>query len=205
MEIVESRDSERALLAGLKAGDEATYAVVIRQVTPVLLRRLRGFKKRYETATEPNDHLQLAFLKLYKDRQTLNFDDLIKLRAWLYKTASRAYLSEIRKANVADFYGEHVTELYIKFKTQQSDITDDLIAFSRALSTLKEDDVYILYLRHMEGQSSPEIAKQVDKTPDAVRAQLKRAMDKIKARLDIEPNSTKGSTDKPRAVREKDQ
>jgi RNA polymerase sigma-70 factor, ECF subfamily len=70
---------EAALVAGLKAGDEAAFADLVDRHTPSMLRVARGYVRSHETAEEVVQEAWIALLKGIS-----NFEGRSSLRTWLF-------------------------------------------------------------------------------------------------------------------------
>ncbi len=88
---VEGVESEAALLAALKAGDEGAFERLVRENTPRMLAVARRF---FSTESDAEDAVQEAFLSAFKalDR----FEGGSKLSTWLHRITVNASLMKLR-------------------------------------------------------------------------------------------------------------
>lgn len=84
-------ESEAALLAALKAGDEGAFERLVRENTPRMLAVARRF---FSTESDAEDAVQEAFLSAFKalDR----FEGGSKLSTWLHRITVNASLMKLR-------------------------------------------------------------------------------------------------------------
>src|SRR5277367_995325 len=88
---IESQAAEAKLLAGLRAGDDAAFAELIRRNSGRLLAVIRRLLRREEDA---QDALQETFLSAF--RGLTKFDGKSQLGTWLHRIAVNTALMKLR-------------------------------------------------------------------------------------------------------------
>ena len=78
-EMTRAVNDEAALVAALKAGDEAAFAALVDRHTPSMLRVARGYVRRHEVAEEVVQEAWIALLKGIG-----KFEGRSSLRTWLF-------------------------------------------------------------------------------------------------------------------------
>ena len=94
----EAEDHE--LMARVKARDEQAFAQLVARHSPGVGRYLRSMVREAELAL---DLTQETFLKIWLN--AASFEPRGPFRAWLYRVARNAAISDMRKQRVRDFFG----------------------------------------------------------------------------------------------------
>ncbi|MCP3981951.1 MAG: sigma-70 family RNA polymerase sigma factor [bacterium] len=170
-----AREGSREALNDLFERYSARLLAVIR------LRMGRGLRSRLDS----RDILGASMLKAFRKLDGFAGDDSRTLMAWLARIAE----NELR--DQADFHGRGkrdagrdvvpsggLDELAADVRTQSSRVVLDerLSQLERALLQLDEPQREVILLRKLEEMSYVEIGRRLNKSPDACRMLLARAM-----------------------------
>jgi len=184
---------EAALVAGLKAGDEAAFDTAVRRYGPHLLAVARRFMGHEQDA---QDVVQDAFLSAFKAIDKFQGDS--KLSTWLHRIAVNAALMKLRsrKRNqerpIDDLLPKFHDDGHMADAAARWAVTHDTAVDSRevrelvrhAIDQLPEGHRTILLLRDIEGHNTEETAELLDITPGAVKTRLHRARQALRTLLD---------------------
>ena len=184
---------EAALLAGLRAGDEAAYEALVRTFCVRLLAVTRRFLRNEEDA---RDAVQDALLSAFKAIHT--FGGQSRLATWLHRIAVNAALQRLRtrerrheqpidvllpqflpdghQANPAVEWQEPVDAVL-----QRRELCD-LVRSS--IDRLPDDYRTVLLLRDIEELDTEETARLLGLNPGAVKTRLHRARQALRVLLD---------------------
>ncbi len=131
----------------------------------------RFVDKLLQDSTAAKDITQEAYLRLWENRDKIDFD---KVRAWLFTTAYRLSIDYLKQKN--RFYSdEWIPEISID--QENPDLKKVL---HDALSLLTEQQKSIILLKDYEGYSYEEIGKILQLNESQVKVYLFRARKKIK-------------------------
>jgi RNA polymerase sigma-70 factor (ECF subfamily) len=184
---------EAPLLARLRAGDEAAFALLVRQNAGRLLAVARRMLRSEEDA---RDALQDAFLQAF--RGIGRFEGGAQLSTWLHRILINACLMRLRsrgrkpEESIEDllprFYEDgHRIDPGPAWRAESADPVEsrELRALVRA-SIDRLPDIYrnVLLLRDIEGLSTEEAAQMLDVKVDTVKVRLHRARQALRALLD---------------------
>lgn len=160
-------------------------------LTYIRARMGRGLRPRVDSHDVLNETLLKAFLGL----ERFEGGEGGALMAWLARIAD----NEIR--DLAEFHGRHRrdarreraleaghAEIAARLRSATSRIVlrDELERVLRALDTLDDSHRRVIVLRKLEELSFAEIAERMEKSPDACRMLLARAMTALTLRLEGE-------------------
>jgi RNA polymerase sigma-70 factor (ECF subfamily) len=173
-----------ALVAGLRAGDDATFDTLIRQYGGRLLAVTRRILGNDDDAREA---VQEAFVAAFRARQQFHAD--ARISTWLHRIAVNAALMRLRSKKRKP--EESIDELLPSFQAdghhaQRFASWDEPVdvalsrretaAFVReAIDRLPESYRVVLTLRDIDGLSTEETARMLDITSNAVKIRLHRA------------------------------
>jgi RNA polymerase sigma-70 factor (ECF subfamily) len=188
-------DPESALLARLRAGDEAAYEELVRATSPRLLATLRRMLRNDDDA---RDALQEAFLAAF--RALPRFAGQAKLSTWLHRIAVNSALMKLRSKRRRP--EESIDELLPRFAedghftadtASSGRLLDDEVdeaqrraAVRRCIDRLPDAHRMVIVLRDIEGLSTEEAADQLGITTDATKMRLHRARQALRTLLERE-------------------
>jgi RNA polymerase sigma-70 factor (ECF subfamily) len=183
-EVTTTASDETALVAGLRAGDEAVYAQLVDRYTPSMLRVARGYVRTNAVAEEVVQEAWIALLK-----GIAKFEGRSSLRTWLFtilvNIAKTRAVRERRNAEVevmaftggsvdparfryADdpwpgHWREDATPTPFPDTPEGSVLGDELIAVARAeLEKLPERQRSVVTMRDMLGLDAAEVCELLD-------------------------------------------
>jgi RNA polymerase sigma-70 factor (ECF subfamily) len=175
---------EAALVAGVRAGDEQAFEVLIRNEGGRLLSVARRILGNEEDAREA---VQDAFVSAFRARQ--QFQGQSRLSTWLHRIAVNAAIQRLRtrKRKAEDSLddllprflpnGDHV-ERFVAWTEPPDEAVSrrETAEFVRqAIDRLPESYRTVLLLRDIEGLSTEESASLLETTANAVKIRLHRA------------------------------
>jgi len=175
---------ETALLAGLRAGDEAAFEAMVRVFGGRLLAVARRFTQNEEDAW---DVVQTAYLNAFRGLN--EFEGACQLSTWLHRIVVNTALMHLRsrRRKREDFIdvllpafkpdGHHV-EQFSDWHAPADQLleNDETRAIVRAcIEQLPDNYRMVLILRDIEERSTQEVAEMLDATPTAVKVRLHRA------------------------------
>ena len=188
-------DPEQALLARLRAGEDAAYEELVRSASPRLLATLRRMLRSDDDA---HDALQETFLAAF--RALPRFEGQSKLSTWLHRIAVNSALMKLRTRRRHP--EESIDELLPRFEqdghytadtASTGRLLDDEIdeaqrraAVRRCIDRLPDAHRMVIVLRDVEGLSTDEAAVQLGITPDATKMRLHRARQALRTLLEQE-------------------
>lgn len=172
----------KTLIGQAKAGDQEAFAIIYDQFyTPIF----RYFYGRTGDKNLAEDLTQDVFLKGY---QSLN--------AYTVGSASPlAYFYTIARHRLVDYWRKNKTETLTdeqlvvipddKEKTEKLavDLENEKI-LQEGLSSLTTDQREVLTLKYLNGLSTKEVAEMLDKSEEAVRQTIVRALRSMSEKLD---------------------
>ncbi|RIK63019.1 MAG: RNA polymerase subunit sigma-24 [Planctomycetota bacterium] len=191
-------DDEAALLAGLRAGDDAAYAALVRTHTGPMLAVARRILSTEEDA---RDAVQEAFLSAFKS--ITHFEGGAKVSTWLHRIVVNAALMKLRSRRRSQ--ETSIDELLPTFRDDghqahgSTPWKDGLAAAEerelsalvrRFIDQLPENYRIVLMLRDIEELSTEETAQMLGIQPNAVKTRLHRARQALRTLLD--PHMRKG-------------
>lgn len=183
---------ERELVARLRAGDEAAFALIVRSTAGPLLAAARRFLRDEEDA---RDAVQEAFLKAHQSLE--GFQGSAKVSTWLHRIVVTTCLMKLRTRRrhpeepieplLPSFLEDgHATEPSSDWEDAVTRLERrELSALVRAqIARLPESLRVTLLLRDIEEMEIAEIAAQLELTPNAVKIRLHRARQALRTLLD---------------------
>ena len=186
------REDESALVARLKAGDDAAYEVLVRSHTGRLLATARRMLRREEDA---RDAVQDAFCAAF--RSIASFQQGSALSTWLHRIVINACLMKIRSRSrkredsIEDLLPRfdetgHSVEPFEPWapEAEKALLTSETCAQVRAaIDRLPDSYRTVLVLRDIEDLDTDEVAAQLDLTANAVKIRLHRARQALRTLL----------------------
>ncbi len=128
---------------------------------------------------DADDLAQDALVKAYLS--LAGYQDKGKFRSWLFKIAHNTFLNH--KAGCRTL--ESIDEVRTLIGGTEADASFEHQDLYLALRTLPPKERSAITLFYMNGYSIKEIATITDSTEDAVKKQLSRGRDKLKAKLQL--------------------
>jgi RNA polymerase sigma-70 factor (ECF subfamily) len=180
------------LLARLRSGDDAAYALLVRQNMPRLLAVARRMLRSEEDA---RDAVQDAFLQAF--RGIRGFEGGSRLSTWLHRILINACLMNLRSRGrrpeesieelLPRFYEDgHRIDPGSPWRSEDADPVEqrELTTLVRgAIDRLPEIYRNVLLLRDIEGLDTEETARLLDVKSDTVKVRLHRARQALRALL----------------------
>lgn len=173
--------SDDELMARVSAGDQRAFAELYerhRRAVFTFLVHLTGARHAAE------DVLQEAFLRVWRGRAEYRRSG--EFRAWLFTIARRLAIDRFRREGVAWEANpaalETVASLDMPDRTAEA--RAELTQLQRALTELPPAQREVVLLARLVGAGAEEIARVTGSTPGAVRVQLHRALQRLRALLD---------------------
>jgi len=184
--------SEAALLAGLRAGEEAAFENLVRAYTGRLLAVAQRFLRNQEDA---RDALQEAFLLAF--RSIGRFEGSARISTWLHRIVINSALMKLRSRRRTP--ESPIDDLLPKFEAghqvppseewcELSDVaierreTRELVR--RCIDQLPETYRTVLLLRDIEEVDTGDTARILEVSENAVKIRLHRARQALRALLD---------------------
>ncbi len=175
------RESEwSSLMRAANAGDAASYADLLRQLTPVLraLAR-RGLFRAGLAETDAEDVVQDALLAIHLKRQT--WDATAPIGPWVYAIARHKMIDTLRRrGRRIEVPIDDLAEVLATGAEAPSLIVSDV---DRHLDALPEGQRAVVRLVAVEGISIAEASTKLTMSKGAVRVALHRGLAKLAARL----------------------
>jgi RNA polymerase sigma-70 factor (ECF subfamily) len=177
--------SDSALVAGLKAGDDSAFEEVLRRYETKVYSLVRSLTRNDSDA---QDALQDAFLSVFRKIRT--FREASSLSTWIYRIAVNAALMKLR-GRKRDRNSVSIDEFLPQFdasghrllpETSAPARADDLLErkelaefLREAIRSLPPDHRTVFVLRDQEGLSTEEVAGVLGLSVPAVKSRLHRA------------------------------
>lgn len=179
----EEDSRESALVAGLRAGDNAAYEELLRRYE----RQIFGLAVRMtRNEADAEEVLQNVFLQIFRKIDTFGGDSA--LSTWIYSVTSNAALMLLRKRRrtreVSDHSDEQGESLsrdrepeshWSRLPQMQLESAELVDRVEAALSELPAEQYQAFILRDVEGKSAPEAAKELGVSVAALKSRLHRA------------------------------
>ncbi len=184
-------DADAALLARLRAGDDAAYGELVRGQTPVLLRLARRLLR---DEAEAREAVQDAFVAVF--RNLAGFRGQARLSTWIYRIAVNACLARLRvraaqpevdvDALLPRFLPDgHAAEPSVPWRPDAALERSEVCARVReCIDRLPETYRTVVMLRDIEELTTEEAAAALGISPGAVKVRLHRARQALRALLD---------------------
>jgi len=182
------RTDESALLAALRAGDEATFRTLVREHTPGMRRFARSFVRTPELADEVVQEAWLGVL-----RGIDRFEGRSSLKTWIYRiVANVARTRAVREARSVPlepsvdperfgpqgFWDSPPEPWRAVLDSEAREVID------RAIAALPEQQRQVIELRDVAGWSSEEVRNVLELSETNQRVLLHRARSKVRAALE---------------------
>ncbi len=188
----ENLSDERALVARLRAGDGASYELLIRAYGGRMLAVARRLLRNEEDA---RDCVQEAFLQAFRNLE--KFEGRASLGSWLHRIVVNAALMKLRsrarrpEESIEDLLPQFdadghrlAPEPELTVSTEVFESAQTQAAVRRSIDRLPDDYRNVLLIRDIEGYDTQETADLLGLTPGAVKTRLHRARAALKTLLD---------------------
>ena len=178
-----SLNIEQGVLQQIAEGDEASFRQLYAHYYP----QLRPFIWKYTgSALQTEDILQETFIRIWLNRDKL--PEIENLRAWIFKVASREYLTMLRKKLL---YEEKLAAMNVGQEGEYAPLTPDDQAhlaeirrvIGEAVARLPEQRRRIYRMSRDEGIRIQEIADTLSITPRTVKNVLTISLKEIREHL----------------------
>lgn len=165
-----SRDADiRAWLRGYMEGDARAGELLAGHVLATVRRRIQGYGV---PASDVDDLAQACALEVL--RHAGEFDPSRgRLDAWVGGFAFNTVRQYRRQARFTQPSRHHQNDHFAAKARVSAPLT-------LALSCLSDDDKRLIRLRFVDRLTSPEIACRLESSPDAVRKQISRVLEKLR-------------------------
>ena len=186
---------DAALLARLRAGDDAAFGELVRSTSPRLLSTLRCMLRSEEDAC---DALQDTYLAAHRALQ--GFEGQARLSTWLHRIAVNAALMKLRSRRrhpetaIEDLLpqfeadGHRIVELPAAASSVEDELDDAArrAAVRRCIEALPDAHRTVLVLRDIEELDTEETAGLLGISTDATKMRLHRARQALRTLLAAE-------------------
>lgn len=168
-------------MARVSAGDQRAFAELYerhRRAVFTFLLRLTGATEAAE------DLLQEAFFRIWLGRA--EYRAAGEFRAWLFTIARRLAIDRFRRQGLAweDDPAALETAVSTEAPDRLAEARGELARLQRALDQLPPAQREVVLLARLVGAKAEEIAQVTGSTPGAVRVQLHRALQRLRALLE---------------------
>ena len=165
------------VLAAAQAGDEGAFSVLWRDANPALLRYLRVVTPEHSEDVAAETWVQVL-------RGLRNFTgDESAWRAWLFTTARRRLLDQVRHRNRHPSEPlDDINALEVPHAPGAEQIAMDNIATEGAIalvSQLPEQQAKVIMLRVVAGLETDVVAEMLGRSPGAVRVAAHRGLKRL--------------------------
>ncbi|GHT61054.1 DNA-directed RNA polymerase sigma-70 factor [Bacteroidia bacterium] len=170
-------DKDLFYIQKVKAGDFRSFAPLVSKYRNMVFTIVL---KIVENREDAEDISQEIFIKVFKSIQQFREDS--EFSTWLYRIAYNTALSELRKrklflTSIDDSFisiNEPVTE-----ENNEDEMEVKLQYLDKALKRLPPDDVFLLTLHYLEGQSVENMGRISNLTVSNVKVKLHRIRKKL--------------------------
>ena len=189
-----SEPDETALLAGLRAGDEAAYETLLRTYSGRMLAVARRFMGSEEDAREA---VQEAFVSAFRAMDRFEGDS--RISTWLHRIVVNACLMKLRtrrrkpEESIDELLPKFAENGHLELSSAGWDGADRLIERNetralvrQAIERLPEAYRTVLLLRDIEEFDTEQTAEALGLTRAAVKTRLHRARQALRQLLDVE-------------------
>jgi RNA polymerase sigma-70 factor (ECF subfamily) len=197
-----SGSAEAALVARLRAGDEAAFAELVAGNSPRMFATAQRMLRNEEDA---RDAVQEAFLCAFKAMAAFNGD--AKLSTWLHRITVNAALMRLRSRRhrpersideLLPRFAEdgHFAEEPGRWAASSQDLIESRetrVKVRRAIDELPQRYRTVLLMRDIEDLDTDEVAEMLGITANAVKIRLHRARQALRTLLSETPDTGTGA------------
>lgn len=172
--------SDVALLAGLRAGDQAAFDAIFRAHYAPLVRVVEAMLHRRDVAEEV---VQEVMLELWRRRETLVVEE--SLRAYLFRAARNRALNSLRHDAIAKRAEPVVAEDTVAPTGAHAQLVEEEIevALRTAMNDLPDRCREVFELSRVHGLRYAEIATTLGISVKTVEAQMGKALRILRERM----------------------
>jgi RNA polymerase sigma-70 factor, ECF subfamily len=165
--------TDAELVARLKANDDEAYREVVARYGDPLYGYIYSITGNHHIS---EDVIGETYLRMVEKIDTYTFYG-VPFKAWLYRIAHNLAINALKRARrgAGDTALEHATATADDPATML-DTRLDAEELRQALTELTEEQQQVVLLRFVEGQSSGEVAKALEKTENAIKQMQFRAL-----------------------------
>ena len=175
----------KALVARAQDGDRSAFDELVEHSRDKLLRWILScMSPQLRSKVEPEDILQETLVWAYRSIGRLEWRGEKAMEHWLFSIAKHAALKETsRHARKREHFlecdppGDEPSPSRVMRRGERFD------RFESALRSLNPDQRHVVELARLQGMPIKEIAKRMERTPDAVSQLLCRALKNLKDAL----------------------
>lgn len=172
---------DRQLILHMQAGDSAAFQTLYRKYW----RQLFSFACQATRSTDDaKDLLQDLFAEVWQNRNSIRPDAFSV--AYLYTALRHKVLDRIRRLSVREDYVKAITATAseLDHSTESSILAEDFAEhLNQELNSLPDRCRLIFHLSRFEHQSIDEIAQQLQLSPQTVKNQLSKALQRLRTNL----------------------
>jgi RNA polymerase sigma factor (sigma-70 family) len=173
-----------------RRGDEAAFAVIFREVNPMLVGYLRGL-----VGNEADDVASETWHDIVRDLRAFRGDGM-SFRGWAATIGRHRAMDHLRRAKVRPQTAElHDDSTQPVTARDAESLALENLSTERALvliASLPQDQAEAVLLRVVLGLNAPTAAKVLGKRPGAVRTAAHRGLKRLSERLGGAPGRSDG-------------
>jgi RNA polymerase sigma-70 factor, ECF subfamily len=177
------RDDEHAWIAGAQAGSLPDLEALFREHWP------RAYRAAYLVVHDGAAAEDIAQEAMLSAIRTLDrFDRRRPFGPWLHRIVVNRAIDWVRARALRAEAGEPALELATADRAEDGEpYSQPLLA---ALGELSPDHRAVIVLRHLLGYSPREIARMLDLPRGTVNSRLRRGLDELSDRLEVDEDTT---------------
>lgn len=176
------RSQIKALLVDGTVESQADLLEAFREYMRQVARRALAAKKDFKLSV--SDIVQTAILSAHKDARKCRAQNIVELKGWLRTIVlndisnacrdAQRQKRDVRREKSIDAVTSQIDRQATPSEVAVRD--EDQQRIETALTQLPEDSQRVIRLRHQEDRSFVEIAKLMDRSPDAIRMLWNRSI-----------------------------
>jgi len=192
---MESWESTNAMIAAAKRGDREAFTGLVKRYEGAISTHIRRHAgRRVQGKVSAEDMVQDVFLRAFRGMEKFQGGDEKSLLAWLHTISEHVILEHARKMHREVSLDERrpagsgrsgEIEMALAAKTdspfQRLRREERFERLKGVLRSLKPDHAKVIWLARVQGLSIGEVARRMDRTPEATSMLLLRALKKLKA------------------------
>jgi len=182
---MQNKTSDIELIKQVLAGDQGSYAELVRRHQRFVFTLALRFTKNREDAEEV---AQDCFVKAY--RSLNSFQQTAKFSTWLYTIVYTTSMTFLRKKKLdTDSIDSEGSQIQLEnhvsdFRSDQVEQKSKYAYLTMAINQLLPDDAAIITLFYKGEQSLEEVAKAMGMESNTVKVKLHRARHRLKEKLE---------------------